>query len=186
MDVATNKQYLIGKNLKGTRIINTSISLPVTITSWWFSQINLNGKWLKVESEYKNKPVEVSNVNYNISGFQSFTLPKRYAFEISGFFQSPTLFGAAETKSIWQLNAGLQKKFIKNNASLRFGVDDIFTSMRFRYKFDVPAENFYTDGSILFSKRIFKLTYTQNFGNKILKEKRYRITASEEEKRRVK
>ncbi|CAN5885735.1 outer membrane beta-barrel family protein [soil metagenome] len=186
VDVTTNKQYLIGKNLKSTRIINASLSLPIAITKWWVSQINLNGTWQKVASDYKNKPVKITNINYNISGFQSFTLPQKFAFEISGFFQSPTLFGASESKAFWQLNAGVQKKFIKNNASLRFGVDDIFTSMRFRFKFDVPSENFYTDGSILFSRRIFKLTYTQNFGNKMLKDKRERITASDDEKRRIK
>ena len=160
--------------------------MPVQITPWWFSQINLNGTWQKVQSDYKNKPIEIVNVNYNISGFQTFTLPKKFAAEISGFFQSPSLFGASKTKAFGQLNVGVQKKFVKNNSSLRFGVDDIFTSMRFRFNFEVPSENFYTDGSLLFSKRIFKLTYTTNFGNKMLKDKRERITASEEEKRRIK
>ncbi|MEO7044951.1 MAG: outer membrane beta-barrel family protein, partial [Ferruginibacter sp.] len=144
VDVATNKQYLIGKNLKSTRVINASLSLPVTITKWWASQININGTWQKVESDYNNKPVELTNLNYNISGFESFTLPRKFSFEISGFFQSPTLSGTSETKSLWQLNAGVQKKFIKNNAALRFGVDDIFTSMSIRFKFDLPSENFYT------------------------------------------
>ena len=186
VDVANNKTYLIGKNLKSTNTINASLSLPVAITHWWSSQINLSSTWQKVQSDYKSKPIEIVNINYNISGFQTFALPKKFAAEISGFFQSPSLFGATKTKAFGQLNVGVQKKFIKNNSSLRFGVDDIFTSMRFRFNFEVPSENFYTDGSLLFSKRIFKLTYTTNFGNKMLKDKRERITASEEEKRRVK
>jgi hypothetical protein len=57
--------------------------------------------------------------------------------------------------------------------------------MNIRSRFDLPEENFYTFFRFQVSRRIFKLTYTKSFGNKLLKEKRARITASEEERGRV-
>ena len=186
VDVSSNKQFITAKNLNSTQSINASLSLPVSITKWWFSQLNLNNTWLKIKTDYNQKPISLSNFNYNISGFQSFTLPKNFGIELSGFYQSKGLFGASVTQPFGQLNAGVQKKFENSNSSLKLGVDDIFSSMNIRSRFDLPEENFYTFNRFQISRRIFKLTYTKNFGNKLLKEKRARITASEEERGRVK
>jgi tRNA A22 N-methylase len=186
VDVSSNKQIVTAKNLKNTQSINASFSLPMSITKWWFSQINLNNTWQKIETDYNKTPISVSNINYNVSGFQSFTLPQNFGIEISGFYQSKALFGASVSQPFGQLNAGVQKKFKKSNSSLKFGVDDIFSSMNFRSRFDLPEEKFYTFNRFQISRRIFKVTYTKSFGNKLLKEKRARITASEEERGRVK
>ena len=186
VDVSSNKQIITSKNLKNTQSINASFSLPISITKWWFSQINLNNTWQKIEADYNNKPISLSNFNYNISGFQSFTLPQNFGIELSGFYQSKGLFGAAVSQPFGQLNAGIQKKFKKSNSSLKLGVDDIFSTMNLRSRFDVPGENFYTNSRFQVSRRIFKVTYTKSFGNKLLKEKRARTTASEEERGRVK
>lgn len=186
VDVSSNKQYITSKNLKSAQTINASLSLPLTITKWWVSQLNVNTAWQKTDADYKQKPISITNFNYNLSGFQNFTFPKNFAVELSGFYQSAGLFGTSVAKAFGQLNAGIQKKFIKNNSSLRFGVDDIFSTMKWRWSFNLPAEDFYTNARIQLSRRIFKLTYSKNFGNKALKDKRTRITASEEERLRVK
>ena len=186
IDVSNNKQITTAKNLRNTQSINTALSLPITITKWWFSQINFNNTWQKIKTDYNKKPISLTNLNYNISGFQSFTLPQNFGIELSGFYQSRALFGASVSKPFGQLNAGVQKKFIKYNSSLKLGVDDMFSSMNIRANFDLPKENFYTYTRFQISRRIFKLTYSKSFGNKLLKDKRARVTASEEERRRVK
>ncbi|MEO7312218.1 MAG: outer membrane beta-barrel family protein [Chitinophagaceae bacterium] len=185
VNAASNQQYIIARNLTSTQIVFGSLSLPISITKWWFSQLNLNTTWQNVKADYKQKSLAVSKFDYNISGFQSFTLPKDYAIELSGFYQSATLFGASPSRPFGSFNAGIQKKFVSSNSTLRLGVDNIFNTLVYRISFDVPSENFYTNGSYGFSRRMFKLTWTQNFGNKVLKDKRNRITASEEERNRV-
>ena len=186
VDVRSNKQIVMAKNLKNTQNINASFSLPMSITKWWFSQINLNSTWQKIETDYNKKPISLSIINYSVSGFQSFTLPHDFGIELSGFYQSKTLFGASVSQPFGQLDAGVQKKFSKSNSSLKLGVDDIFSSFNIRSRFDLAEENIYTFSRYQISRRIFKLTYTKSFGNKLLKEKRARITASEEERGRVK
>lgn len=186
VDVSSNKQIVAARNLKNTQSINASFSLPLSITKWWISQINLNNTWQKIESDYNQKPISLTNINYNISGFQSFTLPQNFGIEFSGFYQSKTLFGAYVTQPYGQLNAGVQKKFIQSKSSLKLGVDDLFSNMNWRSRFDLPEENFYLSDRFQISRRILKLSYSKNFGNKVLKEKRARSTASEEERSRVK
>jgi hypothetical protein len=183
INTQSNKQYFIAQNLHKTQTLNSTISLPVSITSWWFAQTNINGTWQQVQGDYKESKVTLSQFNYNISGFQSFTIVKDFNFECSGFFQSPSLMGISKGKSFGMLNLGIQKKF--DNSTLKFGVDDIFSSMRWTTIIDLPAENIYSNNFLQFSRRIFKLTYTQSFGNKILKAKRSRSTASDDVQQRV-
>lgn len=183
INTQSNKQYFIAQNLHKTQTINGTISLPLPITKWWFTQTNLNTSWQQVEGDYKESIVKLAQFNYNISGFQSFTLAENLSFECSGFFQSPSLMGISKAKSFGLLNMGIQKKF--ENSTLKFGVDDIFSSMRWTMIIDLPEENIYTSTFLQFSRRIFKLTYTQSFGNKILKAKRSRSTASDDVKQRV-
>lgn len=186
VDVSNNKQIITAKNLHSMKVANASISLPVSINKWWFSQINLNNSWQKIETDYNQTPINITNINYNISGFQSFTLPANWGIELSGFYQSKSLFATALMKPFGQLNVGVQKKITESNSSLKLGVDNIFSSMNIRARFDLPDENFYTSNSIVINRRLFKLTYSKSFGNKLLKDKRARITASEEERSRVK
>jgi hypothetical protein len=66
----------------------------------------------------------------------------------------------------------VQKKF--NASALTLGVDDIFSSFIFRTEFSDPNGNFYTKGDLQISSRIFKISYSLNFGSKVLKDKRSR------------
>jgi hypothetical protein len=185
IDVASDKLYMTAKNLVYTKTVNASFSIPFSPAKWWMIQLNVVGNWQKAKADYIEPSVSISQFNYTISGFQSFTLPKNYGLELSGFFQSPALFGIAKGKSFGLLNAGIQKKFVKSSSSLKFGVDDIFSTMIFGSVLDLPAENFYARDDLQMSRRIFKITFSRNFGNKILRDKRARITASEEERTRV-
>jgi len=94
------------------------------------------------------------------------------------------LFGAFEVQPFGGLNAAIQKKF-KNSGALTFGVDNIFNSYKFKVSQSVASQHIESKGVFIFSQRLFKLTWSQNFGNAALKDKRNRATASEEERRRV-
>jgi hypothetical protein len=185
IDASTNKQYMVAQNLDRTQSVNTTVSLPLSPAKWWSAQLNVVGIWQQVDADDLEAPVTIRQLNYSFSGFQSFTLPKQYSVEISGFFQSPGLFGTARVKSFGMLNLAVQKKFPKSNSTLKLGVDDLFSSMVFRVETGSLSDEVYSSGRLQFSKRFFKLTFSQNFGNKILKDKRMRGTASDAERARV-
>lgn len=184
VDVKTNKQYIIARNLDYTKMVAAVFSIPVTATKWWTMYNNITATWQQVHTIFNKLPITVEQYNVNISASQNFRLPKDYSIELSGFYNSPFLWGTAKAKAFGVLNFGAQKKF-RDNSTLRFGVSDIFKSRNFTFISDRPEQNFYTRGSIQFSQRIFSLTYTRNFGNKELRDKRNRSTGSEDERSRV-
>ncbi len=184
VNTSTNVQTTTPQNMNNSQLFYVSASLPVKITQWWSSQLNMAVNWNKLSYNYKNEKQEASNFYYTFSGSQSFTLPKKFSAELSGFFQSRSfIFGGSKIKAFGEINAAVQKKF--NNSSLSVGVDNIFNSMDFRLTYAIPEQHFESNSAFIFLHRVYKLTWTQNFGNKALKDKRNRITASEEERGRV-
>jgi outer membrane receptor protein involved in Fe transport len=184
VDVATNKQYLQAQNLENNQLVSGTISVPVTVTKWWNMYANITAIYQRVQSNLSNNPLTLTLGNTNIFTSQNFTLPKNYSMELSGFLQTASLAGIYRLEAFGRLDIGIQKKF-KDNSNLRLNVQDLLASFNWRLVADRPEQSFYTRTLANFSQRIFRLTYTRSFGNKQLKEKRNRSTASEEELKRV-
>ncbi|HEX8277655.1 MAG TPA: outer membrane beta-barrel family protein, partial [Segetibacter sp.] len=185
VDPKTNKQYISAENLNYQKTLNASFSLPFTITNWWNMQNNLTGEWQQIKALYNNAPITVEQKNLQLFSSQNFKLPKDFSIELSGFYQSGGLFGRSIFKSIYSVNFGIQKKISERAGSLRFGVDNIFNSLKFKANQNYPEYNLVSRASLNFTNRIFKLTYTCKFGNSVLKSQRNRTTGSEEERGRV-
>ena len=181
-----NKQIFAAENLDNIKTVNLSISLPFTITSWWNMQNNIQGNWQQLNANYSKGPFTVEQKNFSFNSSQNFTLPRNYSMELSGFYMSKGLFGAAVINSRGVVNFGVQKKFGDNKSRLRVAVDNIFDGGEFSGVTDIPSENVFSSINIRFMFRTFKATYTYNFGNNKLKDKRSRSTASDEEQGRVK
>jgi hypothetical protein len=184
VDVKSNKQYIVARNLDYTKMITAVIGIPISVTNWWSMNTNITATWQQVHTIYNKLPVTVAQFYVNLSGSQNFRLPKNYSIELSGFYYSPSLWGTSKAEPFGAFNISAQKKF-NDNSTLRLGVSDVFTSLNFRSVSDRPEQNFYTRTQINFSQRIFRLTYTRNFGNNELRAKRNRSTGSEEETERV-
>jgi outer membrane receptor protein involved in Fe transport len=185
VDVATNKQYLQAQNLTSTQVISGIFSIPVTVAKWWTMNNNITAVWQVIKMNYDKAPLTLKKADVTIVSSQSFTLPKNYSIELFAFYQTPTLFGIYQAKAFASVDVGVQKKFNDKN-TMRFNVGDVFASQRFTVTADRPKQFFYTRTTFDFSLRIFRLTYTHNFGKKELKNKRDRSTGAEEESRRVK
>jgi hypothetical protein len=101
-------------------------------------------------------------------------------------YSSASYFGTAKLKYLYQVDAGVQKKFNKGKDNIRFSANDMFNSgSNYRFEEKIPIPGASINGSLNFGLVAFKLTYTRNFGNKGLKEKRNRATNAENELQRV-
>ncbi len=184
VDPATNKQTLAAENQKSRKTFNIILSLPVTLTRWWSMQNNLFATAQALDGFYKGDPILLRQKTLTARSTQSFRLPKDFAFELSGFFRSPGLFGIYKSNSFGTLDIGVQKKFPRMRSTLRLAYDNVLNTLIFKPDINLPDQNLIVSGRLQFSYPTIRLTWSHQFGNEKLKAKRER-SSGEEERGRV-
>ncbi|MCB9282725.1 MAG: TonB-dependent receptor [Lewinellaceae bacterium] len=181
----TNQQLIAAENMKNRKTASFTLAFPIQVSKWYRMQNNLVGTWQVANTFIDGAPIQVSSKYIQAVWIHSFTLPKDFSAEVVGFYRSRALFGASVALPMGAINLGIQKKFRDNFGTLRFGIDDLLNTLRFRSEIDYPEYNLVSKANIDFSQRTYKLTYTRHFGNSKLKGARQRETGAEEERRRV-
>lgn len=185
VDPETNIQLFIARNLKYIETYSLNLSLPFSIGRFWEMQYNIMGFQQSMATEYKGKEVQMNQLSLRLNSTHNFRLPRNYGIEISGMYQSPTMFGVYVFKPLGFVNAGVQKRLRNDKGILTLSFNDIFWTTTWRAKADLREENLNIDFSYFFEPRVLNLTYSRNFGNKSLKSLRKRNVGAEEERSRV-
>jgi hypothetical protein len=184
-DPETNRQIWFTSNLDYRKTATLMLAVPIYVNDWWSMQNNAMGIWQEVGALYNDAQLNIQQKNLRFNSSQQFKLPKGFGFEISGFYQTASLFGTARMEATGMLNLGIQKKLNNNNGVFSFNVNDVLNSFELRSEQDIPELGLVTKFLGDFSQTQFRLSYSRNFGNKKLKGSRKRSTGSEAERRRV-
>ena len=154
------------QNLKYLNTLGLVNSLSFNIASWWEVQTNVTAQYLVARTIHLQNNTTIPNYGVNINVINSLKLPKDFAIEVSGMYQSKTLWGISEFLAVGSLNAGVQKKLGKG--ILRLSIDDIFNTNNWKLKTNLPGNNLNSYFDYDFHTRYARLTYTRSFGNKKL------------------
>jgi iron complex outermembrane recepter protein len=189
--------YVTKYNIGYVDNLGISFSVPVPITKWWFSNTYFNlynnhyvGDIPKITTDvngnsntiYQRLDARATTYQFNMT--HQFTLPKKFSLELSGYYQSPFIEGQLVGKPMGQVSFGVQKKLLKDKATVKLNVNDIFWTNQFRGSFmfndiDVQIVN-------KWESRTARMTFTYRFGNNKVASARQRQTGLEDEKGRVK
>ena len=179
----TNKLAFVAQNLESSQTYSLTIGQPYSPWKWWTMYTNLASVLSYVRGYNNDYLVTVKFPNVTLYSAQTFSLPKNWSFEVSGFYNSGALWGISKMKAISEINVGLQKKLTKGGGKLSFGYDNIFNSSVYRIGLDLPEQKQYFETRLQFTQPKFKISWSQNFGNQKMKAAAKR--ADVEEKRRV-
>ena len=185
IDPVTERLSFQAENIDNTKVFSITLGLPITIANWWKMQNNFTYLKTSIENDFEGSSFKLKQNTFTATTSQSFTLAENLTSEISINYFGPRTFGFGQSEAVSFMNIGFQKKFSDKWGSLKFNVSDVFDSREFIVNTFIPEQNLNTAGKYKFSNRTFSLTYSRNFGNSKVKSSRKRITAGDEELKRV-
>jgi hypothetical protein len=187
-DTAGSKSLLTKKNLATQDIVSFNLSYPFQY-KWYSFFTNVNSSYTMYKAKIPDLSGNIRKVDldvFSVSFYMqnSFKLGKTLTAELSGFYNSPSVWqGSFKSKSIYSIDAGLQKTIFKGKGTVKAAVGDVFNTLKFRGNSDFAGQQntFYGKPE----SRQFKLSFSMRFGSTQIKAARQRKSGIEEENKRT-
>ncbi len=177
-----NKTYVTRENLGHSQGYTLTLSWPITVVKGWQLQTNVLGYYNRFQYDYEGTILQIQNVAGRLNGNNAFTLGHGWTAELNGWVSTPAVNGIWRTPWLGALDTGVQKA-VSSVLKLKFSVQDVFHTNRFRPRVETPSGN--QTGILTFDTRVALLNLTYSFGNQKLKGERQRRTGSDDETRRA-
>ena len=129
---ATNETYIKRANIASLKQVGFSVSANKEITKWWSGNVYVNVYNNQYEGIVNTEPISISITGVMAQAQQQFKFGKGWGAELSGFYRSKGVEGVIFIRQMGQVNAGFSKQIMKNKASLRLNVRDIFAMGKFK------------------------------------------------------
>lgn len=180
-----SRTFLETVNLGARKVLSFNISYPFSLSKWWGTYTNIGLSNTSNNADFgEGRLIDIDQTTFSLYHQSTFTLPKGFSFQLSGWYSSPSIWGALyESRSMWSMDAGIQKKLWDGRASIKLSVSDIFYTAFWRA--DQKFGGLSIDGSGGWESRQFRVNFSYLIGNQQVKANRKRKTGLEDEKSRV-
>jgi iron complex outermembrane receptor protein len=181
--VGVDKNFLTTKNVANNEIINLGISYPFKVVKWWNVYLSASGfysRYIPIDPSF----IALEQETFNIYAQNTFNLPAAITMEVSGWFNSPSVWGGTyRVESLGSLDLAFQRKFLNKKLNARIAFSDIFFTSPWRGSTEFGDLIINGDGGNDSRQVRFSLNY--NFGSDEVKKARTRNTGLEDEKNRI-
>jgi iron complex outermembrane receptor protein len=104
--------YISPQNLAFQNNITFQANVPVKVNNWWDMTYSFTGGLSQLKGAgYTINPFEKTYFIYSLNFNESFKLPKRFSFELSGWYNSLSYNGTVKIDGLGSLNAGIKKEW---------------------------------------------------------------------------
>ena len=183
-DANENASRLRFVNLARQTNLGLTVSYPFSIAKWWNVYATVTGYRLHNEANIEGDVIDLTVTSMNGYAQNTFTLPKGFQVELSGWYNAPAIWaGNWTTDSQWDMSAGISKQLFKNQGNLKVSVSDIFLTNPWGGESNFGILQM--TGSGRWESRQVRINFSYAFGNKQVKGARRRKTGMEEESNRV-
>jgi outer membrane receptor protein involved in Fe transport len=179
------RNFITQRNIAQQRIYSFNTSLPFKVASWWnvFASAGVNHSRYRAQFE-PGKEIRINATVANLYQQHSLSINNKWSAEVSSFWLSPYVWaGTYECRSIWNIDAGVQRKILNEQGTIKLTVTDIFRRMPWQGVSRLGALRI--EGAGGWESRLFRLNFTYRFGNKEVKNARQRNTGLDDLNRRV-
>ena len=183
-----SQSFLTKYNIANQDIVSLNISYPYQ-HKWYSFFANLNSNYSNYNAKVPDQSGAIRKININVAALgifmqNSFNLGKGYKAELSGFYNSPTVYlGTFQARAIYSLDGGIQKTVLKGKGTIKASVSDIFNTMHFKGFVEFAGQR--SDFLGHWESRQFKINCNFRFGNSQVKATRQRKATIEEENKRT-
>jgi hypothetical protein len=171
------------RNLNRVNNTDLTLTIPLELFGWWKINANLTAFYLQYESPLDNSVLKRSEFTARGNVTSTFSLPKDWSIELSGWYTSPSVYGVLDTKERGAMDAGIQKLLFRKKATLKLSMSDVLNTMTNRYT--SVYRNMDVTGRETYDSRRIRLNLTWRFGSDELKPARQRSSGMEEEAERT-
>jgi outer membrane receptor protein involved in Fe transport len=171
------------KNFGQIYIVGISFYVPVQITRWWSANFNLDVAHLRYKAYPVNGNYDKASQYITFNSTQNFAISSTISAELSGQYESPTVYGVSQLKQLHWINAGISKQVFNKRGSIKLNVNDIFNTQRDRYSSVYQNINLY--GVDKKETRVIRLGFSYRFGKSTVKSAAKHDTGSADEQRRT-
>ena len=161
-----------------------SVSAYFPVTKFFSTNIYTNVVHDSYKGELDGGNLDVNGVIFFGNMSNQFKFKKGWSAELSGFYRSKGIESQIVMNPMWRMDAGIQKRILKNKGTLKLSIRDIFNSQNFsgavKYQdIDIRIKN--TRDS-----RTGSLTFTYSFGKPLQNQQRRKTGSASDEQNRVK
>jgi len=173
----------IKRNFGRIFVYGATFYAPIQFNNWWSGSFSLDAMYQRYTAYaiYGNFNRGKQDIIFNTT--QNFTLSSTITAELSGMYETPTLYGINELKQQYTVNAGIGKQVFNKRGNLKLSVIDIFNSDRYRY--NVRYQNVDLTGIDKRETRRVMINFTYRFGKTSVKSASKHNTGSDDEQRRT-
>lgn len=182
--VEKSKVVMTNKNLASQNTASLNISYPI-IYKWYTAFFNTSLNYSHYKANFgAGRTIDLDAFTFNIFMQNSFKLGKGYTAELSGWFNSPSIWeGTFKAKSMANVDIGVQKQLFKGKGNIKLSLSDVFFTSKWIIRSDFGGQQFYGKGYR--ESRQFKINFSYRFGKNTVKSSRQRSTGTEEENKRA-
>ena len=125
-----NYAFITYKNIADQYSYSVNVSAPLPIMEWWSSYTSVTGVRTHNKADFGDgKLIDLKVYTFNAYSQHNFTLPKGYMLELSGWYNSPSIWeGNFKTDAMYSVDFGIQRSFMDNSLNVKLSVSDIFKS----------------------------------------------------------
>lgn len=180
----SSRTYFISRNLDHSEGFNLDVSISTAITKWWDIYFNIGG-YHNIWKAALPDGLIINNTTtaFNMNGQNTFKLKNDWTLELTGWYNSPYR-RIDYNRAMGMMDAGIQKKFWKSNATLKVSFSDIFHTAKGGYESEYAGIK--TNLHFRFEGQMLKINFNYRFGSKEINAARNRRSGSEDELNRIK